>query len=132
MSDIDRNNKNLIQDNKLSESYYFLARFNSQSIEESIKWYYKAAELGHAKSQCQIGFYLFRGIIERNDVEMIKWFRSAAESGEPCGICELGRCYLLGRGVSTNLEEAIRCVKLHRIREIVVHRICLAVFINAV
>jgi TPR repeat protein len=112
-SDIDRNNKSFTQDNKLSaESYYFLARFNSQSIEESIKWYYKASELGHAKSQCQIGFYLFRGIIKRDDIEMIKCFRSAADSGEPRGICELGRCYLLGRGVSTNIEEAIRLCKI--------------------
>ncbi len=41
-----------------------------------------------------------------DEIEAVKWYRKAAEQGHGDAQNELAKCYLYGKGVAQNLEEA--------------------------
>ena len=77
----------------------------------ALAWYRLAANLGHAKSQVQLGKHCENGTRKqaRNWKEAVAWYEKAANQNDPVGIYNLGRCYLNGRGMQQNYGEAISC-----------------------
>ena len=87
-----------------------LPKDNSQAI----KWFLKAAEQGHAKSQVRLAQMLDAKEVFLNDIESIvdeeveaaKWYQKAAEQGNGLAQMEIGYKYYLGTGVPQNGVEA--------------------------
>ena len=72
----------------LGDYYYWIIK----DIEESIKWYQKAAENGFAHAQVSLGVYY----LTLNDIEKgIIWLEKAASNGSPSGQFNLGNAYIL-------------------------------------
>ena len=76
---------------------------------EAVKWYRKAAEQGHTKSQFHLGNCYVNGDgIERDEKIAITWFRKAAWRGDADAQNALGIMYQDGRGVTKNEFEAAK------------------------
>jgi TPR repeat protein len=87
---------------------------------KALKWFRKAAEQGHAKAQCVLGYYCCRDanfgflahvsffFVERNEIEGVKWFRKAAVQNYAEGQNNLGNCYANGQGVERDEVEAVK------------------------
>lgn len=77
----------------------------------ALAWYRSAANLGHAKSQVQLGKHCEDGTRKqaRNWKEAFAWYEKAANQNDPIGLYNLGRCHFNGRGVQRNYGEAISC-----------------------
>ena len=59
-----------------------LRYYNSQNYKKAAKWFRKAAEQGHAKAQCSLGWcYDNEKGVSQNYEEAAKWFRKSAEQG---------------------------------------------------
>lgn len=70
-----------------------------QNYDEAVMWYRKAADLGHADSQCNLGRFYEEGVFaEQNYAEAGKWYRKAAVQGQKCAMSRLGLFYLKGLG----------------------------------
>lgn len=53
-----------------------------KNYKEAVKWFRKAAEQGHAESQCTLGIFYYNGVgVAKNEREAIKWLRMSAEQG---------------------------------------------------
>ena len=76
---------------------------------EAIKWYRKAALMGHAYAQNDFGvcYGLGRGFNE-DDVEAVKWYRKSAAQGCKYAQYNLGLCYDNGRGLNEDDVEAVK------------------------
>lgn len=76
---------------------------------KAVSYFRKAAELGHAESQCKLGdcYQLGEGV-KKNDTEAVKWFRMAADQGNAYGQYNLAYFYENGLGVKKDTKEAIR------------------------
>lgn len=86
-----------------------LAYYKSESYREAAKWFFMAAEAGHAEAQCFLGVcYDYGQGVAENDGEAVKWYRKAAEQGLVHAQVILGDCYYGGEGVSKNYEEAVK------------------------
>ncbi|MEI7775295.1 MAG: tetratricopeptide repeat protein [Verrucomicrobiota bacterium] len=69
----------------------------------------KAAELGDAKSQCDLGAAYRHGKgVAKDLVEGVKWSRKAAEQGDALAQYSLGVAYYLGTGVAKDQMEAVK------------------------
>ena len=83
-----------------------------KDLVDAVKWYYKAAENGHAMAQYELGRYCQRGVVVVKDLtKAISWYRKAAEQGNSRALERLARCYVRGEGVERNLEEAEKLLK---------------------
>ena len=90
------------------ESYYY-GEGVTQDYAEAVRWYRKAAELGHAQAQNDLGYCYDNGQgVSQNHTEAAKWYRKAAEQGYDAAQYNLGCCYEDGKGVTKNLAEAVR------------------------
>ena len=70
---------------------------------QAIVFLRKAAELGHAQAQCELGMCCYQGDGVARDVdEAVRWFRRAAQHGHGGGALNLGNCYSNGDGVEQN------------------------------
>ena len=77
-------------------------------MEEAIKWYRKAADLGDSTAQFRMGYYYSN---EANPVDYTKareWYLKASENGEPAASGNLGWIYEYGKGVSIDIDEAVK------------------------
>ncbi|MDR2869833.1 MAG: DUF1266 domain-containing protein [Deferribacteraceae bacterium] len=86
-------------------------RYDGKSIDsdytEAAKWYRKAAELGNAKAQCDLGYCYDTGKgVPQDLVEAVEWYRKSAEQGDVTAQCNIGNCYQNGRGVAKDLKLA--------------------------
>jgi TPR repeat protein len=53
-----------------------------QNYTEALKWYRKAADQGHARSQYNLGVMYANGEgVQRNYTEAVKWYQKAADQG---------------------------------------------------
>ena len=86
------------------EDLYRKARIHYNNKEEQFKWYLKAAQLGHAEAQAELGlcYYIGSGV-EKNENEAAKWYLKAAEQGNPKAQVNLAHFYQYGIG---GLEES--------------------------
>lgn len=83
-----------------------------KDLVDAVKWYYKAAENGHAMAQYKLGRYCQCGVVVVKDLDKaISWYRKAAEQGNSRALERLARCYVRGEGVERNLEEAEKLLK---------------------
>ncbi len=81
-------------------------------------WLRKAAELGHAAAQSDMGSYLICGVaLKRDPFEAEKWFRIAAEQGYVNAQFNLGMMLKDGDGVPRNYKEAAEWFKRASIEE---------------
>lgn len=80
-----------------------------QNEEEAVKWFYKAAEQGHAVAQFNLGgaYATGRGITKSNG-DAVKWYRRAAKQGNGDAQNNLGVMYYEGRGVPQSYTEAVK------------------------
>ena len=68
----------------------------------------RAAELGDAEAQYELGERYFNGDgVERDYVEAVKWFRKAADQGDSNAMRRLGDCYMEGKGVEKDPDTAL-------------------------
>ena len=75
----------------------------------ALKWYRKAAKLGHALAMNNIGnMYLKGRTVEKNYDEALRLFRKASDKGSALAKSNLGYMYLMGYGVSKDHSRAIR------------------------
>lgn len=77
---------------------------------EAFAFYSKAAALGNAEGQYNVGRYYGGGYggVERNDEESLRWYRKAGEQGHALALQIIGSAYFHGRGVSEDRTEGIR------------------------
>ena len=83
--------------------------------EEAFRWYLKAAELGNAAAQTNVGFMYKRGQgVERNFERGCHWdsraaasYRSGAETGDAEARSCLGEMCWQGRGAKQDLAQAV-------------------------
>jgi hypothetical protein len=89
---------------------YFVAAGVKQDFKESAYWYRKAAELGNASAQYDLGFLLFYPStgVPQNFKQASYWFRKAADQGYADAQRELGMMYTYGHGVPQDYKEAAK------------------------
>ncbi len=78
-------------------------------LSDAIKWYERAAGLGHLDAQMWLaGIYATTHYDVPDAVSCAKWLRKAAEAGHAGAQAKLGNMYATGDGVPQNLAEAAR------------------------
>jgi TPR repeat protein len=76
------------------------------------KWYRKAAELGDAKAQFELGRCYAKGKgVAKSMEEAATWYRKASDQGLAVAQWSLGSCYRQGAGVSKNATEGAKWLK---------------------
>lgn len=77
---------------------------------EAVKWFRMAAEKGHARAQCWLGFCYQRECgVKKDMVEGARCFQAAAKQGEATAHYNLGVCFEGGLGVPADRENMIAC-----------------------
>lgn len=75
---------------------------------ESSEWYLKAASLGHADAQYNLGNAYQNGLgVWKDDQQAALWWRKAADQGLPKAAYNLGIQYVYGRGVEQDHDQAL-------------------------
>lgn len=74
-----------------------------------VQWLGRAARLGHAESQCELGIHYIHGDGVRQDMaRAARLYRQSAEQGYGWAMQLLGRCHLEGDGVRRDRRAARR------------------------
>jgi len=92
------------------EACYELGQYyeKEEDYAESLKWYEKAAQLGHPKATCGICRSRYKNP-QKTKKEIFEEFVNAAKLGSPMAKCRLGNMYSKGFGYfSKNLAESFR------------------------
>jgi TPR repeat protein len=81
---------------------------------EGMRWFLKAAELGHPKAQAHVGQGYIEGWggLPKDPKQGIPWMRKAAEQNHPWAQMQLGDAYSAGVGVARDPEEALMWMAL--------------------
>lgn len=86
---------------------YYSGKGVEQNYSEAVKWFYKAAERGHAIAQNNLGVMYYKGDgVAQDYVESVKWYRKSAEQGYADAQRNLGLIYYKGDGVAQDYKEA--------------------------
>lgn len=102
-----------------SEAMYFLGKWCQDGdkgltvdIQESFRWWKKAAEIGCSQAQCAIGdCYDFGKGAAEDKIEALKWYKRSASKDYIPAVYILGLCYYYGNGIRKNKREALRCFR---------------------
>lgn len=88
--------------------YYAQGFHVTKDQNKSNEWMLKAAELGDATAELNvgIGYKIGLGDIPKDDLIAFKWLKSAADKGHPQAQYETGASYHYGVGVARDLTEA--------------------------
>ena len=69
--------------------------FAQKNYTEAVKAYRQAAEQGHVKAQCSLGFCYEKGYGVPTDMKQaLHWYRKSADQGDPQAQCMLGFHYM--------------------------------------
>lgn len=99
----------------------------SKDYQEAVKCFVKAAELGSAGAQNQLGYCYENGLGVEQDYSMaVEWYRKAAEKGFSPAQYSLGQCYYYGQGVSQSYSEAVKWYRMAAERGDASAQTCLA------
>jgi len=91
-----------------------------EALNDAIKWYKLAAELGDVRAQFSLGLVFSEGQgIPPNHEAAAKWFGRAAKSGNAAAQANLATMYLKGHGVEQNYKSAIKWYTLAAEQEFV-------------
>lgn len=75
--------------------------------EAALVWFEKAADLGYAAAQFEVGCtYKYGWHVEKDYKKAVNYFNLAIEQGNKSAMFELGGLYELGHGVEQNMEKA--------------------------
>jgi TPR repeat protein/serine/threonine protein kinase len=75
---------------------------------EAVVWYRKAADLGHAQAQVNLGYCYENGEgVLKDAKEAIVWYRKAADQGDADGQNGLAWCYREGIGIVQDSKKAV-------------------------
>jgi hypothetical protein len=86
---------------------YFYGSGVEKDYGKAFDWYEKAAKLGDAKAQCQIGLMYRYGLgITQDYSKAKKWFEKAAHKGDANAQYNLGVLYHNGQGVAKDYAKA--------------------------
>jgi TPR repeat protein len=78
-----------------------------RDLRRAMRFYRKAADLGHADAQLALGYNLEYGIGTRKNLpDAIRWYRAAAKQGDARAHFNLGNTYLDGVGLRRSLSQA--------------------------
>ena len=76
-------------------------------------WYERAADLGNAGAQYNLGIFYRDGTgVEQDLAEALRRFRQAAEQGDAAAQCAIGQAYHFGHGVPFDFERAAHYFRL--------------------
>lgn len=110
-----RNETVVNQEKPRSSSFFYnngLEYFKSRNYSEAVRCYMKAAEMGHAGAQCNLGYcYKYGYGVEKNIYTAVVWYRKAAEQGNSVAQYNLGLCYENGQGVRQDRNEAVKWLR---------------------
>ncbi|MCH5185597.1 MAG: SEL1-like repeat protein [Oscillospiraceae bacterium] len=88
--------------------FYNKGLYVEKDSRKEVYWLTKAAYMGDARSQCELGKYFLSGHGTNVNIEKAAyWFGKAAEQNDPVGQLNLGNCYKNGQGVSVDYEKAV-------------------------
>ena len=95
-----------------------LKHIENQEFDKAIPLLEKAAELGNAESQYNLGYCYQAGIgVEQNTETAIKWYSKSAEQGWNDGLYQMMMAYGSGNGVQQDFNKAFfLCSKMCRKR----------------
>ena len=83
-----------------------------QDKAKAVELYRQAAEAGHVRAQCNLGFCYYRGIgVEEDNDQAVAWFKRAADGGYLRAIHLLAECHENGYGVE---KDEVRAAQLYR------------------
>lgn len=87
---------------------YYNGEGVQRNSKEAIKWYEKAAAMGHVEAMLVLGniYYMGQGIL-KDDETAFKWYTKAADLGSAAAMNYIGNMYYEGKGIEKNLEKAI-------------------------
>lgn len=90
-----------------ADDYLKQARKAEYKSKEQFDLYMKAAELGNAEAQYEVGccYDCASGVAE-DKYEAFKWYKKSADQGYAEGICSVGKAYKDGRGVQKDYKMA--------------------------
>ena len=92
-----------------ANDYFYGRNGKPKDYSEAVKWYSKAAELGHTFAQNNLGVCYCNGLgVTKDYFEAVKWYRKAAEQGDMDAQNNLGVCYQKGEGVPQDYSEAVK------------------------
>jgi hypothetical protein len=102
---------------RLAEGHYQkgLAYYRSKPPDHvnAVVWYRRAAELGHARAQNDLGWLLQNGWgVPRDDAQAVHWYRQAATQGYAIAQTNIGWMYQNGRGVPRDYAQAVKWYRL--------------------
>ena len=87
---------------------YYSGEGVMRNVKEAIKWYEKAANIGHVDSMITLGnFYYMGQDILRDYKKAFKWYTKAVNLGSATAMNYIGNMYYEGKGVNKNLEKAM-------------------------
>ena len=88
---------------------WYLQSEHGGNVDAAIAWFKRAADLGDAAAQVELGDIFVDQKLGRLDYsQAVNWYRKAADQNYPGGQFGLGACYLFAHGVPQNMEEARR------------------------
>lgn len=94
---------------QLGRDYFYGYNGKAVNKTEAVWWYRKAAEEGHAKAQCNLGYsYELGHGVQADTAEAARWYRMAAEQGLDIAQNNMGRCYYYGKGINRDYTKAAR------------------------
>jgi hypothetical protein len=83
--------------------------YASKKPEEAAKWFVKAAELGHAEAQVNLGELLDVKDADSTELRAVRdWYSKAAVQGHPKGQHRLGKMLVFGKGGSEDPAEGLK------------------------
>jgi len=86
---------------------------NNKDYKEAVHWLQFAADQGHIKAQCDLGYCYYDGHGVSTDYERaIFWLRQAANRGDARAQHLMAVCYSNGQGVLSDSEQQIRWLQL--------------------
>ena len=83
--------------------------YNKKDYNSAVQYFHKAAIMGYAAAQCNLGTCYAKGFgVTKDYAEAVKWYRKAAEQGYARAQHNLGYCYENGYGVTQDYYEAVK------------------------
>ncbi len=90
---------------------YLFGDETEQDIKKAAECFQRAAQMGDADAQNNLGYCYAQGIgVRRNDQEAVRWYRTASQNSKEAQY-NLGLMYEQGRGVQRDEKEAERWYK---------------------
>ncbi len=87
--------------------------YDNKEYDAAIPFLTKAAEMGNALAQIDLGNCYYYGHGATKDYfKAVKWFKKSAEQGNANAQYNVGLCYYWGEGVTKNYAEAVRWYRL--------------------